>query len=243
MHPYSIIALKKVNSTNAWAKKAHAQRALPVNTVIVAETQTKGRGQLLTKWHDEPGKNLLFTLFFEPKRLAASHFFCINSALSLALIDALGMANARVKWPNDIVVNGRKIAGILVETIMKGEAITHVFAGIGVNVNQTHFPAELKATSIALESGQEANLDERLHEVLIRLDQTLKSLTEPTLLTRYNERLYGLDEELLFEDKHGQFQARVAQVDQQGILHLRVKNGSETRTYRFKEVKWLSASE
>jgi BirA family biotin operon repressor/biotin-[acetyl-CoA-carboxylase] ligase len=240
MHPFNIIRLKQVESTNTWAKEALAEGAIPVNTVIVAETQTAGRGQLLTKWHDEPGKNLIFTLVFKPKQTMAHQYFRINAAVSLALMDALhGIEGLAVKWPNDIIVNEKKLAGILIETLVKGDKIDQVNAGIGLNVNQLQFPDGLNATSLALEQHTQVNLDELLFKLLTELNNRINDLANSSLITNYNNKLFGRGEELCFEDNSGQFKAKVIGVDDDGLLNLKISDEHPPRSYRFKEVKWL----
>ena len=109
-----------------------SEQAIPANTVIVAETQTAGRGQMLTKWHDEPGMNLLFTLLVQPKRLSPEQFFQLNAAVSLAVVNTLkAIKGIQVKWPNDIVVNGHKLVGLLIETTIQGSKISNVLIGLG----------------------------------------------------------------------------------------------------------------
>lgn len=244
MHPFNIIRLKEAKSTNSWAKEAMAENAIPANTVIVAETQTAGRGQMLTKWHDEPGKNLIFTLVFKPRQLKVPEFFRINAAVSLALIDTLqGIEGLAVKWPNDIMVHQKKLAGILIETVVKGDKIDQVYAGIGLNVNQTQFPDGLNATSLALEQNAEINLDELLFNVLTELNNRINDLANSALIKNYNKKLMGRGEELQFEDKMGQFKALVMGVGNDGLLNLQLSNEKFPRSYRNKEVKWLEASE
>ncbi len=244
MHPFNIIRLKEAESTNNWAKQALAENAIPVNTVIVAETQTAGRGQMLTKWHDEPGKNLIFTLVFKPKGIKANDYFKINAAVSLALVNALhGIEGIAVKWPNDIVVKENKLAGILIETIIKGQAIGQVILGVGLNANQKTFPRGLTATSLALEKNEEVDLGDLLFKVLTELNNGITNLSSNTLIQQYNEKLFGRGEELYFEDKNGTFKANVVAVDENGLLHLQVPGEPSARNYRFKEVKWIKASE
>ena len=167
-HNYRVFKLLEVDSTNVWAKAAYNNKLISGGAAIVSETQTAGRGQMRTKWHDEPGKNLLFTLVVDVSHLPAVSFFRLNEAASLALIDVLiKHVPATIKWPNDILVNQKKLAGILIETIIQGTQIKTAFIGIGLNVNQLLFSPELKAPSLTLEASFEFDLPKLFDEIFI----------------------------------------------------------------------------
>ncbi len=244
MHPYTLVRLKSVDSTNTWAKEAYQKRLLSANAVIVAETQQQGRGQQLTKWHDEPGKNLLFTLVVEPKKLPVIDFFKLNMVVSLALHKVLSeKLPVSVKWPNDIVCESKKLAGILIETVVSGVYIKSAFIGVGLNVNQLHFSQSLNAASLMSLTGIEVDHEELLFDLLNSLHEYLSPNHELDLLKEYNNVLYGKETLLPFADVEGEFEAKVIKVDSDGILNLRVAGESKPRKYRFKEVRWLATNE
>lgn len=209
----------------------------------MAEHQSQGRGQLRTKWHDASGENLLLSLVYEPKKLPAQQFFRLNEAVSLAVSDIIpdGIA-AQVKWPNDIYANGKKCAGILTETQIQNENINAAFIGIGLNVNQALFPANFKATSLQLESGERFELEILQHKLLEALFFRLQQIQLPELLSRvYKNRLLGVRQLLRYQDEQGVFQAQVHHIEEDGRLVLQVPGESTFRYYRFKEVKLLGA--
>lgn len=240
MHPYHIVHLHEVASTNSWAKNALDEGSILPNTAIVAGTQTAGRGQLQTMWHDAPGTNLLLTLVISPKSLVAADFFTLNEAVSLALIDALRpLVAVTVKWPNDILVGTEKLAGVLIETVVKGKFIQTAIIGIGLNVNQTQFNMGLRATSMALACGREFDLVLLRDALLVCLHRRLEHLHQSKLSEEYNANLYGLNQTLRFSDANGTFSATVKGVDADGTLLLYITDRQYMARYRFKEVSWI----
>lgn len=168
--------LGEVASTNDEAKRGAAEGAAH-GTAWVARSQTKGRGRQGRAWLCEPGDGLLFSVLL---RLAGppANRPLVGLAAGLAVRDAVGLG-AMVKWPNDVVVRGRKLAGVLLETA--GDAIV---CGVGVNVRARRFPPELadRATSIALELGASAPLpDDR--ELLGRILERLLATAERVAAT------------------------------------------------------------
>lgn len=238
-HSFQLYRFKTVDSTNVEAKKGYATGTYKTGAVIVAESQWQGRGQLQTKWHDSPGNNLMFTLVFEPYRLLAKHFFRLNQAVSLAITDILPrQLDPQVKWPNDVFLNKRKTAGVLIETQMAADCIKTAFIGIGLNVNQVIFPSSFTATSLKIESGHETHLPSLLDDLLQALDFRLKQMQLPALLdSTYKNRLLGTESYAAFEDANGMFNAKVIKVEEDGRLVLSVPNEPAYRYYRFKEVK------
>lgn len=240
MHPYHIVYLPEVPSTNSWAKNALSEGTLLPNTVIVAGTQTAGRGQLQTLWHDAPGKNLLLSLVIAPKQLAVANFFTLNEAVSLALMDVLQpIVATKIKWPNDVLIDTKKLAGVLIETVVKGKIIQSAIIGIGLNVNQMHFSADFNATSLALASGQEFDVEVLRDNLLTQLHRRLEQLHLSTLNEVYNNHLFGLNQTLRFADQDGAFTATVKGVDADGTLMLYLPGEKHIVRYRFKEVTWL----
>ena len=123
--------------------------------IVAARCQTGGRGQKGNSWEAQPGKNLTFSAMWKPRGIAAREQFSISEAVALAVVDFLEDAgiNAKVKWPNDIYVDDRKICGILIEHSVMGTEISRTIAGVGINVNQREFlsgaPNPVSMASIA----------------------------------------------------------------------------------------------
>lgn len=238
-HSFSINWVNSVDSTNAKAKNDYNSGLLKSGYVIVADTQTGGRGQMRTKWHDEAGKNLLLTLVIEPQRLLAIDFFRLNQAISLAICDALEKdCEPKIKWPNDILVDERKIAGILIETSIQRDFIKTAFIGVGLNVNQENFDFDFKATSLRNEIDKEIDRQLLLDKLLEAIEFRLQQMQIPVVLnSNYLLRLLGINQYYSYRDKDGEFLAKVVRVESDGRLMLQVKNSHNYRYYRFKEVQ------
>lgn len=152
----SVVRVGTVASTQSVAF-ALAEAGAPDGTVVVAEHQTAGRGRRGRKWVDEPGASLLASVVLRPRvPVAELPLLCYVAAVAAA--DALGEAanvSVRLEWPNDLVVRGRKVGGILLESRLSG-AGPLVVMGIGINLHQRTFPPELRhrATSVVLETGR-----------------------------------------------------------------------------------------
>ena len=126
--------------------------------VLVADYQTAGRGQGTNSWESERGQNLTCSLGFSPDGVKASRQYILSMAIAVALTETLaGLPHpVSIKWPNDIYVGDKKICGILIENMLKGEHIRHCIIGIGLNINQKRFVSDApNPTSMALESGHD----------------------------------------------------------------------------------------
>jgi BirA family biotin operon repressor/biotin-[acetyl-CoA-carboxylase] ligase len=165
--PPAIVRLSTVDSTQRVAFEL-AERDAADGTVVVADTQTAGRGRRGRVWHDAPGDSLLASIVVRP-RLDVSDLPKLSIAAAVAVAEAIETAtgvDVRLKWPNDVLVRRRKLAGILLESRILVEPI--VVVGIGINLRQRAFPAALvgAATSIDLEGGRSVGREELLEHVL-----------------------------------------------------------------------------
>jgi BirA family biotin operon repressor/biotin-[acetyl-CoA-carboxylase] ligase len=172
MSSREIVRVDSVGSTQALAFDL-AERGAADGTVVVAETQTAGRGRRGRTWVDEPGASLLMSTVVRPG-LAARDLPKLSLAAAVAVGEALRALtglDARLKWPNDVLTHGRKIAGILLESRIGAEPL--VVAGIGINLRQRSFPPEVagSATSVALESGRDVDPETLLGAVLEAFDR------------------------------------------------------------------------
>lgn len=153
--PRPIVVASSTMSTNDDAKVA-ASTGAPDGAAFLAETQTAGRGRGGHTWHSPPAENLYLSLVVRP-RVPAASIAPITLAIGVAVADVLAgyvgeRAIVAVKWPNDVLAGGRKLAGVLVEGQLRGGEISSLIVGLGVNVHATEFPPELaaRATSLAL---------------------------------------------------------------------------------------------
>lgn len=240
--------LKEVDSTNSYAKLLlSSAKSKPFEgTAIIAHHQRAGRGQFGNVWESAAGQNLTFSVIFYPKFLAAQEQFWLNIAVSLALHELLQQLlpnkTVAIKWPNDILLNNKKVSGILIETALNGNSISHAVAGIGLNVNQTDFAPQLfKATSMAQEGGQSFDTDVVLNELFVLLEKyylALKSETQKAALKeRYLNALYGYRQTLIVEIDQQPREATILGVNRYGQLLARVDG--EERVFGFKQIAFI----
>lgn len=155
-----VVCCEQVDSTNTKAKQL-AELGEPEGTLVVAEEQTAGKGRRGRGWVSEPGVGVWMSLILRPD-IAPVDSSCITLVTALAVAEGISRAcglDARIKWPNDIILNGKKVCGILTEMSSEREYIHYVVVGIGINVNTGSFPEEscARATSVFLEKGEKAD--------------------------------------------------------------------------------------
>ncbi len=170
----TVVRLASVDSTQSEAFRLAAVGAAD-GAVVVADTQESGRGRRGRDWHDVPGESLLVSLLVRP-RLAAAALPQLSFVAAVAVAEAIETATGlapRLKWPNDVMARGRKLAGILLESRPGGAADPAVVIGIGVNLGQRSFPEELadRATSVLLETGRTPDRDAVLEALLAAFDR------------------------------------------------------------------------
>lgn len=152
--PFIIHRFATIGSTNDFLK---AQIEAPEFTCAIADEQTAGRGRRDRNWHSSPGDGLYLSVLLLPASSNRISLLSLMSSIAVAetLLDR-GIAGVDIKWPNDVLVNGRKVCGILVESVGTGAGAPRIIVGIGVNLNHQSFPEELRstATSLKIETGQ-----------------------------------------------------------------------------------------
>lgn len=222
-----------VDSTNNWAKELARQGAAH-GTLVVAEEQTAGRGRRGRDWLSAPHSGIFASLIIRPN-LAAERVPLLTLTVGIALAQALhslGLPTAWLKWPNDIWVGRRKMAGILSELSGQVDHIDWVVVGMGINTLQTDFPPELatKATSFLQETGLRINRAKLLAEVLGNLEDLLPLLENPELglvldKWRSYDRLSGQEVQVITPS--GAFYGRALGVTADGALIVRKPDGQE----------------
>lgn len=221
------IRLDSVNSTNNYTATLINEN-VPEGAVVITHEQTAGRGQRGNLWISEPGKNLTCTYLLRPKFLCISDQFILNKAIALAAVKAIQQFipsnDVHIKWPNDIFLQNKKVAGILVETSMQGGHIVSCLAGIGINVNQHQFQAESgNPISIYEVIGTELKVDDVLNALSENLEVLylqLKSGKFNEIDKIYNQLLWKKGEIHTFYRDDIPFKAEVKCVDEHGCLHL-----------------------
>lgn len=203
--------------------------------------QTNGRGQAGSKWESAPQKNLTFSIVYRMEYLAPSDQFYVNMAISLgiaAYLESLGLS-CKIKWPNDIYVNDRKIAGILIENHLRGNSFRYAVVGIGLNVNQTQFHHP-KATSIALEKNMELDLVASIAELRDYLGEKLNLLKQgfkSEIAQAYRISLFRLNQPAMYKAKEHTFVGVIKGIDAIGRLRIATEHGEHL--FSLKEVVFI----
>lgn len=233
--------LHETESTNSFLHEQLMSEKLPEGSVVTADYQTKGRGQRGSSWQSEAGKNLLMSIVVYPDFLKASEAFVLSKCIALATCDLLAdySNQVRIKWPNDILIEGKKVAGILIENILRGADIYATIAGIGINFNQQMFEVGLNsATSVFINSGVKADTQinaVKLHEKIEVYYQMLQQKKIEEIDRLYLTHLYKLNETALFKDADGPFQGKIKGLSPMGLLIVERENG-EKHLYDVKEI-------
>lgn len=178
-----IIDFDTLDSTNSYLKRNY--QTLPNYTIVKTKYQTTGHGQFGRIWESEEGKNLLFSLLIKkdlPFLVKDANPVCVSAILGL--LDELGI-DATFKYPNDILVDSKKLAGVLIETKYSGPEVDYIIIGIGININQEKFNTE-NAVSLKQIIGKELDLDYVFKKFLRHLSQSVH-LANLMYLVRMNE--------------------------------------------------------
>ena len=240
-----IIKLNAIASTNTYLKDL-ASVALPKDyTIVVAEKQTHGRGQMGAKWQSEIGKNLTASVFKRLPSVNVSDQFYISMAVSLAIYKALSVFKTpklRIKWPNDILSADTKLCGILIENVIKNNSIQGSIIGFGLNLNQKFFDNLPNASSMSLITGSIYNKDEVLFEVLKQLKiyfNLLESKKYAQIKLEYESLLFRKEKPSTFRtSKNESFSGIIKGVTEYGHLQVWIED-EIIKTFDLKEIKLL----
>ena len=235
----SILFSREVDSTNMWAKEL-ATYGADEGTVTIAETQMKGRGRLDREWISPTG-GLWFSIILRPK---------LNPTEAVKLTLVAGLAVAKVlremfdlktetKWPNDVLVNGRKICGVLAEMNTTGETVSFVVVGVGVNVNfdvENVFPEQLKKVSTSLEKelGRKVKLENLFRTLLEQLESLYELLIKEgfnPILDEWKTYAGFLGCKVEVTGPTGKMSGLALDVDHEGALVLRLEDGTVKRVF------------
>ena len=225
-----LIELSEIDSTNNYAMRLINEGMAEHGMTIRADFQTHGKGQHGNVWMAEERKNLLFTTIIDTKGFQLANQFLLNTFACLAVAEylmyELNMPNIHIKWPNDIYADKKKIAGILIENIIRGSQWTHAIIGVGLNINQAHFPDKYTATSLFLESGKMYKVSTVLKQLLKLMNDNYKKFNaDPkTLLEVYNALLYKINEKVMFRRGHEIYSGIMAGVEENGQVFIRVND-------------------
>jgi len=237
------IYLKSTESTNLFAQNYLSNFNPDCNICIYTPFQTSGRGQIGRFWHSKPNLNLSVSYIIQHNISTKDHFY-LSMIFSLAVYDLLKQAlpdeEIRIKWPNDVYAGDKKLAGILIQNIIRGSEIKHSILGVGINVNQTSFPKELpNPTSIKLQSGKESDLLLLTHNLYPLIINRLNQFSENNDLISesYIHHLYRYQEPSSFKFDDQLLYGKIIGVSKEGKLQLKLSNGIEE--YNFRELEYI----
>ena len=215
-------------------KEGALKREIPPFFALWADFQSAGRGMGTNRWFSDEGKNLLVSFYFEPD-IPASRQFLFNQYFSVATCRFISQFtdHVAIKWPNDIYVGGKKIAGILIEHVLQGDRLRHTIAGIGINLNQDVFPPEIpNPTSLWIETGRDYDVEDflRQYQRFLRA-QYAQLFTSPAAVNALQEAYLGSLYRLGIPCRYGihdrETVATILGVDDFGRLQLRDETGTD----------------
>ena len=220
-----LIKLNAIDSTNEYIKK-NRDFLSEKELCVITFNQTEGKGQRGNTWVSEPGSNLCISLYFSDLNISFKDQFNLNMLVSLKIIDILNslfLKNLKIKWPNDILAENKKISGILIETFSKKNIIKDVIIGIGINVNQIDFNDLINATSISLLMKKKYDLNilyKLFLEKFKNFSDEVKNINSSEIKLNYLNYLYGLNSLKKFEVNNLIFDAKISDVNKKGELIL-----------------------
>jgi BirA family biotin operon repressor/biotin-[acetyl-CoA-carboxylase] ligase len=233
--------IEQTTSTNDEARKECYDHL----DAIWSEYQTSGRGQRGHSWHSAEGENVTFSVVLKPTFLPVVEQFLLSEVVALALVDTMAEygIECRIKWTNDLYAGDSKLAGVLIEHQLSTEGIVRTIVGIGLNINQREFPADLpNPTSMALLRSVSFDRREVLERYMANLEAWYGRLLEgnkSAIEERYRELMYHLDEQHTYALASGEkFRAIIRGVRPSGELRLEHEDGT-IREYAFKEVEFV----
>lgn len=233
-----VLFFDSLNSTNLRAKQ-EAENGADQGTLVVADMQTAGRGRRGRSWSSPPGTNAYFTLILKPEYVpdrAPMVTLVMAMAVAEGIRETCG-AEAFIKWPNDIVIDGRKVCGILTEMSTERDYIHHVVVGAGINVGRQDFPPEIQATAVCLEEicGREVSRTSLIVNVMRYFEEYYDRFCETADLSRlqeaYNRRLINRDREIRVLDPRGAYDGVSRGINGAGELLVELGDGSRVNVY------------
>ncbi len=227
----NFIFYDEINSTNE--RLLTDETITQHGTVLLAENQFVGRGRLGRKWISAKNMSLTFSVLLT-ENLKANNLNLINLGISLAVarsLQNLYQLNVSVKWPNDVLISGRKVSGILLESVSKGEKIDRVVVGIGINVNQPFFEGKLlmPPTSVRREFGKPVKRERLISEVLNEFELILEQIKKDpnTVLESWRSKCDWIGERVKVINGNEELFGLFENIDSDGFLLLQQKDGTK----------------
>ncbi len=242
---FNHIHLESIDSTNKFLINYVSKISPTDGFCVFSDFQTDGRGQYGRHWSSENKSNLLVSFAFQTDWLPESDIFFLHQMSSLSLIHVLQKYlpnyHFQIKWPNDILFHGQKIAGILIQNIYRGQKLLWSIIGIGLNLNQTHFESNLNATSMSIILGHDINrleILQQVHDEILKLFLFRKNDQNFDLLEEYNMELFGLNTFAHYELNDGtKLLGKLIAVDELGRINVEIDN--QIKRFEWSEIRIL----
>jgi BirA family biotin operon repressor/biotin-[acetyl-CoA-carboxylase] ligase len=239
-----LIKLDAIDSTNEFLKGLSSKQSIENFTVVTAENQTNGKGQMGAVWNSEPSKNLIMSVFIDNFFTNNNQVFDINIVVTHSIIQALEIfkiPELSIKWPNDILSYNKKIGGILIENSFKSNGTINSIIGLGLNVNQINFENLPKASSMAVICKTSFDKQEVLFMIVEKIKQnsSLWSQNSEVMRTSFTNRLFKIGVPMPFSDQKNQkFMGIIQGVSVIGKLEVLLEDNSVSE-YGIKEIEML----
>ncbi|WP_310559695.1 biotin--[acetyl-CoA-carboxylase] ligase [Flavobacterium sp.] len=239
-----LIKLNAIDSTNDFLKGLSNNQFLENFTVVSAENQTKGKGQMGSVWNSEPSKNLIVSVLVNEFVIDINRIFDINIVFSISIIQVLEdlkIPELSIKWPNDIMSYTKKVGGILIENSIKSDGSINSIVGLGLNVNQINFENLPKASSLAVICNTTFDKEEILIKIVERLKQNIQTWNQNSDLfwSRYTMKLFKKGIPMPFEDQNQQnFMGIIKGVSPIGKLEILLEDDSVAE-FDIKQIRML----
>ena len=236
--------VNELTSTNEYLWKLSEKQELEDFYTISAGFQNSGKGQDDNVWESAEGQNILLSIIVNPSFLLAENVFQISRWVSLAIVDYLkekGLRNILIKWPNDIYIDDKKIAGILIQNAMLGHHISKSMIGIGLNINQTVFVSDApNPVSLKQLTQQDYSVNNEISSLIknLQMDYKLLKSTPQQLIQDYHQLLYQRDQWCDYQIGEGIVKGMIKGVDQYGRLLLEKWN-DKSLVLDIKEIQFL----
>ena len=234
----NVVYYDEIDSTNNRAKEAGDNKA-PHGTLVVADMQVAGKGRRGRVWQSPAGSSIYMTILLYPEisPLKAPQLTLVMAiAVAEGIKEVTGL-DTKIKWPNDIVVNGRKICGILTEMSTEIDYINHVVIGAGINVNQDDFPEDIRktASSLKMEFGKQVKRSELIAAIMKSFEKDYEIFVKTEDLSGlqelYNSMLVNLDRDVKVLEPGNEYEAHALGINKTGELIVRTAEGEEKEIY------------
>lgn len=245
MSYFKVIKFDAIGSTNKYLKKLYLKKSIQDRLLVITNNQFNGKGQKNNKWLSEPNKNLTFSFYKILKNRKIQNPFTLNCIISLSVLKVLkqfGVPNLKVKWPNDILSDTKKISGILIENFYRQNFLYSSIIGVGININQTNFGSLENVSSVLLSTGKHNNIDNFFLSLktLLKNDIEKKTYSPPEMiLNDYEFWLYKKNVDSKFKIGDITVTGSIVGISQTGKLIVET-NEFGKKKYNHKEISFLN---